>query len=295
MQVEKIRRDIKSYSEDESIFSEKWLKIIKRKRKWNYSLNIEFSDLPLYDEPEKSEVITKVIDKLKEDIEKILKKYKFVYWEIWSGKYSLSIKIRPEYGYYKCPICNRLVEDSEENRLGFNSERLIMCPDLHHGSVFFNDSKLSSIYKKGFSIFNMDSINILKVPPRDMKGYRIYEEILHLAKEEEKGFLTIEIDRFKEDLDRIYLITLNNLPIGYATWNDDLKKTLRQIYIIKNYRHKGFGTALLRETVNYEAGKGKFNIESPERELIPLLLKLGYVHEENGKITGNRVGFVSGF
>ena len=95
-----------------------------------------------------------------------------------------------------------------------------------------------------------------------------------LAIEEDGSFL-----RFKQKYQKTILLYANSSVIGYIIWTENEDKIiLRQIYIHKPFRCKTYATILIKEWFkkvvlnNYD----EFGVESPNRAIIKILIKLGY-------------------
>ena len=94
----------------------------------------------------------------------------------------------------------------------------------------------------------------------------------------------------------LYILFYKDTPAGYILWNrisddplsvglynkvendDELaNRVLRQVFIRKEYRNKGLGTMLLKETVQREVPEGKkFLVEEPNIAASKLLIKCGF-------------------
>lgn len=108
----------------------------------------------------------------------------------------------------------------------------------------------------------------------DKKNYEVIIMLNELAIEEDGSFL-----RFKQKCQKIILLYDNSSVIGYIIWTENEDKIiLRQIYIHKPFRCKAYGTILIKEWFknvvlnNYS----EFGVESPNRTIIKILIKLGY-------------------
>ncbi|MHA1962410.1 MAG: GNAT family N-acetyltransferase, partial [Candidatus Thorarchaeota archaeon] len=190
------------------------------------------------------------------------------------------VSFRPIRGHYTCPKCGLEVEDMPSN-MEWGSG-LIMCPDLKHGAVFFEESVLKT---DGFE----DGVHRL---PQTRDGYKIYRELLYQAKVEEKHFLTVPWERFKSGDDRVYIAVDSGRIVGYSQWNDDFgKRIFRQVFVMSDSRQKGFGSALAR----IEGGlPGQFLVESPNDSGLNLLIRLGYAKKEKEDVIGVKCGFIQG-
>lgn len=76
--------------------------------------------------------------------------------------------------------------------------------------------------------------------------------------------------------------------VGCIIWSEDKKNemnVLRQIFVFKNKRMQGYGTQMMEYWINnYGLNKYPFfGVETPNKHTYHILLKLGYVKEENGK------------
>ncbi|MFQ6071332.1 MAG: GNAT family N-acetyltransferase [Methanosarcinales archaeon] len=114
-----------------------------------------------------------------------------------------------------------------------------------------------------------------------------------MAKKEDTGFLYI---REKEQKAGLVFDIKKQKHIGFIGWTEGENAILRQIFIVKDERLKGYGTKLLKFWVENFAIKinNKFGVESPNEKSQKLLVKLGYAKIEGEYIKGIKCFFVSG-
>lgn len=297
-EIEKIFNNFKSYASDNSIFNDRWFNISINKEEAAFlRVNIGFrDDIIEYKYPDKIKPIFDFMKKISDGVLTIInnidrnnKNVPNLFYDIsfspdWAYYYSM--KIRPWRGIYWCPLCDYGKEDSEENHIGFYSEKLIACSSGHE-RVYFIDSILKNEYENGKIIFKENNRSIKLIMPNDLVGYRIYEELYLYANEETVSFRKRHIDEFNQGFDRIYLILEKEIPVGYIIWNTkNSNKVLRQIFILEKYRRMGLATLLTKISVDEEVGDALFGIESPNKISMAILLKLGLAKLKDGQIVG---------
>jgi GNAT superfamily N-acetyltransferase len=80
-------------------------------------------------------------------------------------------------------------------------------------------------------------------------------------------------------------------PVGYLMWTGKRKLViLNQLWISEKYRRQGAGSFLLQEWYNQITAKRhrEMYIESPSREMILLMLKIGYAHMDGDKCVSDK-------
>ena len=95
----------------------------------------------------------------------------------------------------------------------------------------------------------------------------------------------------------LVLDTHKNTYIGYFVWTENKNAIIRQIFIIKDKRNKGYGTTLVKFWVENIADKlsKEFGVDSPKEFTNEILVKLGYANFEDEKrqIRGIKCFFAS--
>jgi len=97
-----------------------------------------------------------------------------------------------------------------------------------------------------------------------------------LAKKENREFLS------HSDGCRFCILLNDSEYIGYVIWFPSKPARLNQIFVKSSHRGKGYGLKLLKFWVENVADKisEKFQVESPNKKSLKMLLKLGYITRE---------------
>jgi hypothetical protein len=84
-------------------------------------------------------------------------------------------------------------------------------------------------------------------------------------------------------------------PVGYLMWTRREEHVIvNQIWIKKKYRRQGAGLFLLQDwydQINSEKHTDII-IESPTKETVNLLVKIGYIHKEEERYVADKVSFI---
>jgi len=124
------------------------------------------------------------------------------------------------------------------------------------------------------------------------KDFLVLKIMQLMAKKEGTGFLYIREKGQKPGL--VFDVKKGNY-VGFVVWTENKHAILRQIFIMKDERKKGYATNLLEFWVRNFADKinDKFGVESPNETSQKILVKLGYAKVEGECIKGIKCFFVS--
>jgi hypothetical protein len=113
-----------------------------------------------------------------------------------------------------------------------------------------------------------------------------------MAKKEDTGFLYIRENEQKAGL---VFDDKKEKYVGFISWTENKNPILRQIFIIKDERRKGYATKVLTFWVDNFSDKisDKFGVESPNEKSQNLLVRLRYAKIEGENIKGLKCFFVS--
>jgi hypothetical protein len=137
-----------------------------------------------------------------------------------------------------------------------------------------------------------DNLLVLEVSNQVM-ARNIVHALNYLAKNDDAGFHAIDLTQTN-----VCLIMDKKTVFGYLSWNECKNKaTLRQVFIRREFRRKGYGTALINYWVNKYANleiKNYFFVESPNYLTSNILVKLGHAYRDSkGIICSNNARFFS--
>ncbi|MBI4015558.1 MAG: GNAT family N-acetyltransferase [Candidatus Aenigmarchaeota archaeon] len=239
------------------------------------------------------------LERIENRVHALLRAHRYskkVYWCINSGGRAVSTHIRPYHGTYTCSECEDTIED---NFSVFKAGHVPACANRHEHTVFSDPHFTQLLHlKEPKVVFEEAEKRVSRVAQLDRRAFRVAEELNLCAKEDENSFLRLDLERFSRGEDRLYFLQEQKIPVGYILWNNmeiSNLPTVRQLFVQSDYRKRGLGTLLMRETVKKEAGEGIFVAESPNRKSINIMLRLGYAEKNpDGSILGKRVSFVSG-
>ncbi len=126
---------------------------------------------------------------------------------------------------------------------------------------------------------------------KSKKDYLVLKILQLKAKDENSGFLYIKEKEQKGGL--LYDIQERKY-IGYIVWMEKEQGILRQMYIVKDERRKGYGTQLMELWVDTIALKisEDFGFENPNEKSQSILVNLGYAEIEGDCINGIKCFFV---
>lgn len=90
--------------------------------------------------------------------------------------------------------------------------------------------------------------------------------------------------------------------VAYLLWSDDRggqagkrEPVLRQLFVRKEFRREGIGTAMVRTWADQFAFPidvdGLFGVEDPNNDAQRILVKLGYAHIEGQTLVGEKCYF----
>ena len=203
---------------------------------------------------------------------------------------------------YKCETCGEYISnlDINWNVLGSIGKELL-CPTCLHeknGLVAINGHHISKIravksdmLKRGQQI--TDDIYILYVKTKwDRLALRYLN---YMAMKEEQGFRVVPRRKVNS-----YLLLSKQKFIGYLAWSEEGRlPTMRQLFVVKEERCKGYATQLIQYFVEKQCPKPDkegiyFCIESPNYASSRLFTKLGFIEIKDNKLIGIKVRFVQG-
>ncbi len=202
--------------------------------------------------------------------------------------------------FYRCPSCGGFCSSLSE-RSSIGSCNAVICWDHNHGCrgtlVAVSGVHISKLFNftnklfKGAAVLP-DELFVIVVSDQ-ARAHAILHALNYLAKKDDAGFLSIDLTETNA-----CLIMDKKTVLGYLSWNEvENKATLRQVFIRKEFRHKGYGTALLNFWVNRYANldvKSYFFVESPNSLTGNILVKLGHAYRDSeGKLCGKNVRFFS--
>lgn len=133
--------------------------------------------------------------------------------------------------------------------------------------------------------------NLFFATCKDKKDFLVLRIMQLMAKKERTFFLYI---REKEQKAGLVFDIKKQKYIGFAVWTEGKNAILRQIFVVKDKRLKGYGTKLLKFWVENFAEKinDRFGLESPTGETLKILVKLGYGKNEGEHIKGIKCFFI---
>ena len=162
-----------------------------------------------------------------------------------------------------CPHCETWITCSEMNMTKIFGKNVV----LHHDDkinkdIFFTENPLIS------TRFKEDKM-IEKITPENYTQEQlIILEAFHMIINNEKDithFFQIRESQFNIKNTEVYLMIKDHKPIGFAYWNDATPKEgiidcIRQLYILEDYRNRGYARELLKEKID---SIERFIAESP--------------------------------
>lgn len=254
------------------------------------------------DSPHPSEIIKDIGLKVQEAIENLVyssfnEKHNFHYdlYPNWENSCSFHAHIRPNKGTFVCPICGEKVENVGSNSYikNLTNEDVTTCYDGSHRTFFmenFVDKKLGNTYDYEIS----NELKLFVVDTNKKDHIHSVLQLSIIARSEDMSFCTLS---FGKSNTRFYILTENEIPVGYIYWNDfsekDKERCLRQLFIREDFRRKGYATLLVEKTSELESGDNKFVVESPNEITNKILVKLGIVKREEGQLIGIKCSFIS--
>ena len=206
----------------------------------------------------------------------------------------------------KCPKCGADVKDERENWNWLNAlPHELLCPKcIEEGGlraltlVAINGVHISKILKPSRSMLKRSvqlSSGVYVLNVRTFRDKCALRALNFEAVSEEMSFHRLPAKEM-----RVYLLLARAKLLGYLSWNalnTHNLPTIRQLYVVKDERRKGYATALVQHFVEanckVEANR-IFLVEYPNELTTRLLVKLGYVKEINGELVGQRIGFIYG-
>lgn len=262
----------------------------------NLRFNINYPNYDLYPNKSIKDIGLEIQNKINEILDEY-DKYPNFYFDFgpnWNGNSYLStnLYVRPLRGTFTCPVCKLEIEDSEDNYVHNDllKENIAICPNTKH-KTFFVENFMDSEFQTKSPFKMSENLSVHIIDPNEREHLLLAFQFIVIAKNEYSSFRRPNIHDINS---KIYVITEKGIPMGYAYWNDinDDERCFRQIYIRDQFRRKGFGTMLTEKTVEIESKNKIFIIESPNEKSQEILLKLGYVKKNNGKLTGIKCKFI---
>jgi predicted acetyltransferase len=198
-----------------------------------------------------------------------------------------------------CKICGAEVSLTQEN-LDMLGGYSYMCPRcMNHVAIKFKNYVIQpqtvmnlkwnrTIKNRATQIENDLSFATCE----DKKDILILKIMQLMAKKEDTGFLYIRENEQKAGL---VFDDKKEKYVGFISWTENKNPILRQIFIIKDERRKGYATKVLTFWVDNFSDKisDKFGIESPNEKSQNLLVRLRYAKIEGENIKGLKCFFVS--
>ena len=129
---------------------------------------------------------------------------------------------------------------------------------------------------------------------RSKRDHVVLRVLQVLAKQEDHRFKFGEPSEFHSVL---CLDSSRRSYIGFLIWTEDGTAVLRQIFVVKGKRRKGYASAMVSYWVENFANKvaDRFGIEEPNESAIKLHAKLGHLRLEGSKTIGVKCHFVQSF
>ncbi|MGC4049128.1 MAG: GNAT family N-acetyltransferase [Paludibaculum sp.] len=115
-----------------------------------------------------------------------------------------------------------------------------------------------------------------------------------IASNENPGF------KYGDDAEHKSLIVFDSESyVGYIMWTSDLPRgiaTLRQLFVRSEFRRRGIASAIVKYWTRRIAfqSSSQFEVETPNRKTIGLLVKLGYAKQSEVGVAGVCCTFVGG-
>lgn len=235
-------------------------------------------------------------------LEKAFKTSPDFYYELhpnWKGSYlSIYMFVRPVRGTFKCPVCGNKVENSEDNFISdmvSGDENIVGCFANDHITFFVKDIINQTLKTKEYCKIS-EFLDLHLINSNEKEHLRLASQLNLIARNENDSFRSF---RFDVNNPKMYVISEKGTPAGYVYWNDFKEhrnegRCLRQLFIRDKFRRKGLGSLLVEKTVEIESKIKKFVVESPNDKTLGILLKLGYVKEEEDGFVGIRCTFSQG-
>ena len=200
--------------------------------------------------------------------------------------------------FFRCPNCGGFCSSlSERSSIGnmnavicYNNDcsgTLVAISGIHI-SKFFNVT--SKLFKDAAAL--SDGLFVLAVS-NQARARAIVHALNYLAKSDDAGFRGIDITETNA-----CLIMDKKAVLGYLSWNEcENKATLRQVFIRREFRRKGYGRVFVDFWVKKYAdleGKSYFFVESPNSLTGNILVKLGHAYRDSeGNLCGKNARFFS--
>lgn len=190
-------------------------------------------------------------------------------------------------GYFICPECPNgqdVVFDVPDSCIELEGLRVPMCPNtFEHGNIYFIDSPLLTLVNHSDPPNVIDegkNIILELVNPADQDHRRIVRTLNMYAKAVEPSFRLVNYDLET----RIYLVlAYDGYGCGYVYWNNGPsgERVLRQIMLMEKFCGQGYGTLIMRKTIELESKGELFGIEDPNEISQRILEKLGYLKKDS--------------
>ena len=191
----------------------------------------------------------------------------------------------------KCKNCGTEITITPSNRLigSFDGYMCYKCSDiiavLFKGYIIQPKTILKPLWNrsslKSLVMIN-ENIGFLNVVTD--KDFLVLKTLNFMARHENSCLVSI----LKEYADKsgIIIDTVRDKYLGYVLWTDTkyeegIKATIRQLFVVKEEQNKGYGTVIFKWWVENIADKidNFFMVKSPNNISKKILLNLGYVKE----------------
>ena len=147
----------------------------------------------------------------------------------------------------------------------------------------------SSVLKRGIPL---DS-SLMFVLCESKKDYLVLNLLQAIVKAEDSRFTFSNAD---EHHAASLLNRKANKYLGFICWTEKENAVLRQIFILKDERRKGYAQKMVGFWIDRYANPldEKFGIESPNENVLNLHIKMGHVRREGDRAIGVKCTFVGG-
>ena len=188
---------------------------------------------------------------------------------------------------FTCPVCGTEVRATSENmREIFSTKKIkaLLCPMasnynntwLQHlvAIKYYNEWRTPESF-----MYDPSKDGLLPAEPGTEDEVVIYLLWREALKDGHTEFRTPTLTKER----KAKILWIKGRPVGYyleAEYRG--KPTLSQIYILPEHRRKGYGTMMVEDFLKSHP-EGKVKIESPNKDFLMLLTKMGLVEWEGDK------------
>lgn len=217
--------------------------------------------------------------------------------------------IRDGFGYngnkLQCPNCDQTFEKDRMVTIEVETGNCIcgnsipLLADLKNGDFYFcnecddiafteidgnvwKKNELLDFKKTGNNVSEWIKIddNLICSFSQNEWARKICSAMIFIAQNENSEFSSLK------DWGKVSILTNNKQFLGYIVWFETKMARLNQIYILPNQRKNGYAKEFLKFWVENIADKtnDRFEVESPNKAAVKLLLKLDYLIREKDEI-----------